>query len=151
AQAAVVVRLVGEARYLVAREAHVTESQLVLRKAALEVGFEPAIVLHAIGQGVADDAHVIAGPQLELGWLSVRGMYWGASGQQESKHRKTQGQPNESEPATLKRGLVENRHYDRPRGRERGRTALRREGRSPFALRAIQFQGTGDDYTGRGP
>ncbi len=39
---------------LVTTETHVAERKVVARKARLEIGFQPAIVLHPVGQCVAD-------------------------------------------------------------------------------------------------
>ena len=52
-------------RQLVAGEAEVAEDQLVVREAAVEERLEPAVVLHAVGQGVADEADVVALVQLQ--------------------------------------------------------------------------------------
>src|SRR5262249_40089681 len=52
---------------LVGGEAEVAEDEVVLGEAAVEVGLEPAVALHAVGEGVADDADVVAGLQLEFG------------------------------------------------------------------------------------
>ena len=44
-------------------------------EAPLEFGLERAVVLHAIGEGVADDGDVVAGLQLEPGRGVVGGRY----------------------------------------------------------------------------
>ena len=49
----------------VAGEAEVADDELVLGKAGLEVGLQPAVVLHPVGEGVADDRDMIAGLDLD--------------------------------------------------------------------------------------
>ena len=44
----------------IAGEAEVADDELVLGKASLEVRLQPAVVLHPVGQGVADDRNMIA-------------------------------------------------------------------------------------------
>ena len=58
---------------LVAREAQVAEDEAVLGETALKVCFQPAVVLHALGQSVADQADVIAGVQVQPGGLWLLG------------------------------------------------------------------------------
>ncbi len=56
----------AQARFeLVGREAEIAQDQIVSRKPANQVGIEPAVVLHAIGQRVADDADVVVGFDFE--------------------------------------------------------------------------------------
>src|SRR5206468_2941451 len=51
---------------LVAGKAEITEDEAVPGESAVQVGLKPAVVLHAIGERVTDDANMIALPQLEL-------------------------------------------------------------------------------------
>jgi hypothetical protein len=44
----------------------VTKDQFVARQMVLQSGFKPTIVLHAIGERIADDGDMVAGLQLEL-------------------------------------------------------------------------------------
>ena len=44
----------------IARETEVANDELVRGKPSVEISLEPAVVLHAVGQGVADDRDVIA-------------------------------------------------------------------------------------------
>src|SRR5262249_20210538 len=66
AEPVVWIRLCGETSHLVAGEAEVAEYQVVLGKSAVKVGLQPAVVLHALGERVADDTDMVAGPDLEL-------------------------------------------------------------------------------------
>ena len=54
------VRPGGEAGDFVAGEAEIAKHEFVLRKARLDKSFQPAVVLHPLGKGVADDADMIA-------------------------------------------------------------------------------------------
>ena len=49
----------------VAGEAEIAEDEIVLRQARMDECFEPAVVLHAVGRAVADDADMVAGVELE--------------------------------------------------------------------------------------
>src|SRR5262249_6000917 len=51
---------------LVAGEAEVAEDEVMFGEATVEVGFQPAIVLHAVGERVADNADMIAATQLQF-------------------------------------------------------------------------------------
>src|SRR5262249_48649246 len=59
-------------RKLVAGVAEVADDEIVFGEAAVEEGFEPAVVLHAVGEGVADDADMIARLQFERGGVEWR-------------------------------------------------------------------------------
>ena len=59
------VRLFGVAGDLVARIAEVADDEVVLREACIEESLQPAVVLHPLGERIADDANVIAGPEFQ--------------------------------------------------------------------------------------
>ena len=54
----------------IAGEAEVADDELVLGEASLEVRLQPAVVLHPVGQGVADDRNMIA--RLDLDQVGPR-------------------------------------------------------------------------------
>ena len=60
AQPLVEIGVVGEAAHLVGGKAEVAEHEVLLGKATVEERFQPAVVLHAVGQRVADVANMIA-------------------------------------------------------------------------------------------
>src|SRR5262249_40633105 len=51
----------------VGSKAEVADDKVVPWEATLEVGFQPTVVLHAVGQRVADEADVVAGAKFEAG------------------------------------------------------------------------------------
>ncbi len=51
--------------HLVAGEAEVSDGESMSGKFGLDVGFEPAVVLHAIGKVVADDGDVVVGVECQ--------------------------------------------------------------------------------------
>ena len=59
-------------RDLVAAEAEIADDQVVLRKARVQQRLEPAVVLHPLGERVADDADVIARAAARTAWRRRR-------------------------------------------------------------------------------
>ena len=57
---------------LVRREAEVAEGQVELGKTAVKVGLQPAVVLHAVGEGIAEDADVVPLAEFQPGRGGLR-------------------------------------------------------------------------------
>src|SRR5262249_12435595 len=95
---------VGE---LVAGEAEVAEDEVVLGEATVEVGFQPAVVLHAVGKGVPDEADVVAGVDLEPGGglRRIGGVERQAGGEDEGEAGEGQRR-EQGEPAARRRGTA---------------------------------------------
>jgi len=53
--------------HFVAGGSQVSDDQLVFRIPGVKEGFEVTGMLHAVGEGVADEGHVVAGLQAEWG------------------------------------------------------------------------------------
>jgi hypothetical protein len=66
----------------------------MFREAALNVSFQPAMMLHSIGQCIADDRNVIALVQLQLrlGGRSLRRTSLGGSGEQQRETKYSRAQ-----------------------------------------------------------
>ena len=71
----------------IAREAEIAEHQFVAGKTGVGHGFQPTIVLHPIGERVADDADVFALLEFQRGRVS-RGR---GQGREESKSHTCHG------------------------------------------------------------
>src|SRR5215475_7429485 len=76
------VRAGGKARHLVAGETQVAEDELVLGEAGLNDSLQPAVVLHPVGERVADNANVIARLEFQLRRVGVE---WSSPRREEGK------------------------------------------------------------------
>src|SRR5260370_1053784 len=101
---------------LIGGEAEIATYQQMLGNTALEERFQPAVMLHAVGEGVADDAYVIAGLDLQAlrRFGAVLGRERRLANQKESQNREDRdGQP-ERDAATARGWLREGGHLDLP-------------------------------------
>ena len=53
-------------RHLIPGDRQIAEDQILLWIGRVNVGFQPSVMLHAVGQGVADDGDMVAVLEVEL-------------------------------------------------------------------------------------
>src|SRR5260370_18194628 len=101
---------------LIGGEAEIAKYQHMLGKTALEERFQPAVMLHAVGEGVADDAYVIAG--LDLQALRRFGAVLGRERRLANQKASQNGEDRDGQPerdaATARGWLRGGGHLDLP-------------------------------------